>query len=93
MDYSENMEKYTIPKYMKEGILRYLEKGIRPGDFLTAVICNDLRGALAHADDINIVLLPNYVRYFNWEAPSECWGSPEKMKKWILKRRAENESK
>ena len=34
-----------ISDHMMEGIMRYIDHGINPGDFLTAVICNDLKGA------------------------------------------------
>ena len=74
---------FYIPEYMMEGIRRYIDHGQRPGRFLTAVICNDLREACAMADDVNIRNLPAYVAYFYNEAPSPCWGSREKMDEWI----------
>ena len=72
-----------IPERMRGGITRYIEHGIPPGDFLTAVICNDLREACARADDENRYLLWDYVRFFYNYTPTGCWGSPEKMKVWI----------
>ncbi len=73
---------FYIPAYMMGGIQRYINNGIPPGDFLTAVICNDLMEAVARADDTNIRNLPAYVAYFYNEAPSLCWGSKEKFDKW-----------
>ena len=32
----------TIPEHMRGGIERYVNHGIPPGSFLTAIICNDL---------------------------------------------------
>ena len=73
----------TIPARMCGGIERYIEDLVKPGDFLTAVICNNLKGAVGQADDENIHLLPVYVAYFHNEAPSACWGSREKMIAWL----------
>jgi hypothetical protein len=72
-----------IPKRMMPAIRRYIDNHKRPGDFLQAIICNDLKGAVWNADDENMDLLPHYVQYFYWKAPSECWGSEEAMEKWI----------
>ena len=76
---------FTIPNYMMAGIRRYIKKGIPPGDFLRAVICNDLTDAVSRADDVNLYNLPAYAGYFYNEAPGNCWGSREKMEKWIAK--------
>ena len=77
--------KYFIPDYMMGGLTRYINEGIRPGHFLTAVICNDLSVAVGKADDINIDNLPAFAAYLYNEAPSPCWGSKEKMEAWIAK--------
>ena len=42
-----------IPEYMIGSLRRYIENGIEPGSFLSAVLCNDLRGACECADDTN----------------------------------------
>jgi hypothetical protein len=56
--------------------------GLVPGDFLSAVICNDLFGAVGHADSANIKHLPAYVRFFYNVAPAQCWGSADEMRYW-----------
>ena len=63
-----------IPGYMHGGIIRFYEDGIPPGGFLTAVIDNDLKTALAKADDTNQQLLREYVMWFYNYAPSGTWG-------------------
>jgi hypothetical protein len=78
---------WYIPERMMDGINLYVEHGIPPGDFLCAVITNDLSEACGRADDENIDNLPAYVAYFYNEAPSLCWGSVEKMQAWINNRR------
>jgi len=65
------------------GMQRYIEKGIAPGDFLTAVICNDLTESFARADDINRGIMFDIVCFMYNEAPSLCWGSREIMDAWI----------
>ena len=77
---------FTISPHMLEAVNRYILDGDIPGDFLTAVITNDLRDAIARADDHNQVNLPAYIAYLNNEAPGQCWGSREKMNAWIKAR-------
>jgi len=74
---------WYIPQRMMGAIDRYINQGIRPGHFLTAIICNDLKEAAIRADNENLVNFPAYVSYFCNEAPSACWGSEEKMKAWL----------
>jgi hypothetical protein len=81
-----------IPERMRGGIERYIEHGVPPGDFLQAVIKNDLRHACDRADDENRYLLWDYVLYFYNYAPSECWGSEEQYKAWLAAKRHERES-
>lgn len=87
---------FYIPTRMMGGIQRYVEHGIVPGDFLCAVIQNDLKEAVRKADEENMRNLPAYVSYFYIEAPSECWGSPKHMSQWIKfhqdKRKCQEES-
>jgi len=71
-----------IPGNMHGGILRWVENGIPPGHFLTAVLCNDLREACTRADDQNIHLIPEYVSWLYNHAPGQCWGSPERFDAW-----------
>jgi len=83
MNLQEALAKSSIPDYMHGGLIRYIENRIRPGSFLTAVLTNDLQGAVAAADETNRDLIPHYIVFlFNW-APHESWGSPEKVKAWL----------
>lgn len=76
---------FYIPERMMGGLARYIAQGIPPGDFLSAVICNDLKEAIGRADDENIRNLPAYVSYLYNKAPSRCWGSSEKMRAWMTR--------
>ena len=74
---------FHIPSYMMEGLQRYIEDHVSPGKFLSAVIKNDLRGAIDMADDQNIQNLPAYVAFLYNHAPISCWGSEENFNKWL----------
>jgi len=78
-----SFHEFHIPPHMMDGLTRYIEHGIAPGGFLTAVLENNLREACARADDINIRNLPAYIAYLYNDAPSACWGSPEKVDAWV----------
>lgn len=69
------------------GVERYLEFGVPPGGFLTAVICNNLKEAVGRADDTNQALLVDIIGWWYNEAPAASWGSREHMDRWIVSRR------
>ncbi len=82
------MEKYTYRGYyirpqMLAALLRYTEEHCKVGDFLTAVLENNLSEAVGRADDENLANLPAFVSYLYNEAPAPCWGSKEKVKAWL----------
>ena len=77
------MSEYGIPSYMHGALTRYYENGLGPGNFLTAVINNDLSEAVGRADEANVVALKAYVMWFYNQAPMGSWGSPGAAEKWI----------
>lgn len=72
-----------IPEHMRGGLRLYIEEGIEPGSFLTAVLCNDLRGAVGKADHINIHRIVEWMQFLYNHAPAGCWGSKENYEAWI----------
>lgn len=74
---------YVIQDHMLEAIQRYVDYGIPPGGFLTAVICNDFSEAVGRADSTNVANLPAFAAYFYNEVPSDCHGSLELMENWM----------
>jgi len=72
-----------LPEYIQGTTQRYIEHGVPPGDFLTAVICNKLRQSLMYANDTNTRRLFDIVNFFYNEAPGHCWGSVKDMNTWI----------
>lgn len=75
----------TLPSHMREGMELWIEHGIDGGDFMTAVLCNDLMGAVGRADSMNINRLKDYALFLYNEAPPECYGSRENVKAWSKK--------
>jgi hypothetical protein len=74
-----------IPEHMRDGVALWLIHGIRPGSFLTAVLCNDLKTACLKADDINRDCLRDWVQFFYNYTPHNCWGSPDRVIAWADK--------
>ena len=83
-----NRTKYPfISQILVDSLKLYVKEGIPPGGFLTAVLCNDLKEAIARADNRNIKILDEIVKFCYWEIPATCWGSEEKVKYWITKKK------
>jgi hypothetical protein len=86
-DHFYTFREHYIPERMAYGIKLYVEHHVKPGSFLSAVICNDLTEAVGQADDENLRNIPAYVAYFYNEAPRGCWGSPERFTEWLNAKR------
>ena len=80
-DYVEKL--HTLPGHMHSAMRLYIERGYRPGSFLSAVLCNDLMEAIGRADDANVRALNAYAIYLYNYAPSACYGSPDKYDAWV----------
>lgn len=72
-----------LPGHIQGAMQRYIEKGIDPGSFLTAVLCNDLMGAMGKADEINRERLWDICCFVYNDAPSVCHGSIEAFQSWV----------
>lgn len=79
-----------IGKATKLALVAYVTKRQRPerGDFLEAVLCNDLRLAVLRADDVNIKALVSLMRWLYMYAPASCYGSTELFSKWLIDKSA-----
>jgi hypothetical protein len=71
------------PGIRMTGISGYLLKGIDPGDFLVAVLANDLRAAVQRADPINLHALTAHVDFLCTSAPAGAWGSYAHVQGWV----------
>jgi hypothetical protein len=85
-----------LPEHMRGGMQSYVEHGIRPGDFLYLILCNDFVHALGHADPINMARIVSYAEFLYLAAPRGSWGSREKVDAWIeaheIERKKKNEA-
>ena len=80
----DGFEEYSkIPERMKPGIRRYILDGVIPGHFLSAIVCNDLFDAFGRADDENVKIIEDYIRFFYNYPPSGCYGSEERVRAWM----------
>lgn len=74
----ENINPLTL-----ENLKNYVTEHVPVGHFLEAVLTNNLRNAVAHADPDNLNNLRAIVRFCHWEIPGRCWGSPEAYDDWV----------
>lgn len=72
-----------LPHHMHDAMKLYVQSGIEPGSFLTAVLCNDLKESVVRADSINILYLTNIVSYCYNFLPQGSWGSHDNYAEWV----------
>jgi hypothetical protein len=78
-----------LPEHLRGGLRRYLVERICPGQFLQAVLRNDLRAAVGRADDVSLPALKDIIEFLYNVAPGGSWGSPDALKAWIEPAKAE----
>ena len=81
-----------IPEHCRDSLRAYIEVGQPVGEFLQAVIANKLSESVCRADDVNILHLPAYVKFFWNDAPADCSGSRDKYQQWIERHRKERQA-
>ena len=74
---------FEARSHMIASLDAYIETGRPLGDFLTAVVQNDLSKAISHGDLDNLRNLPALVAYLYNKAPSVCWGDRELVLNWM----------
>lgn len=72
-----------IPYNAKHGIDQYVNNGIPTGDFLYAVLTNNLFEAAGRADEGNRYNLAAICEYIYNYIPAPCWGTKEKVAEWL----------
>jgi len=69
-----------VPDQFKGGLELYIDEGVLPGNALTALLENDLKGTYNRFDDYaNILPL---LQWLYWGAPAPSWGSPVAVASW-----------
>lgn len=69
-----------------EDLIAYRDHGQPPGDFINAVLENNLIEAFRCADAENTEDMHEIVSFVYNEMPCGCYGSAEAIKKWIEKK-------
>jgi hypothetical protein len=69
--------------HLEGPLQRYFENRIAPGGFLTAVLSNDLVGAVSRADQQNRSLIPEIVIFLYNRAPAGAWGNEDRVARWL----------
>lgn len=82
-----------LPEHMQGAMERWIEHGMLPGGFLTAVLTNDLFDAFGKADMVNRNRIHDYIVYLYNYAPAVCYGNPEKVRAWFDRQGLQNEQR
>ena len=72
-----------IAEHILESLQAYVNDRRPTGEFLRAVLENDLCESFGRADIGNRESLFEIASYVYNELPANCWGSPEKVKDWL----------
>lgn len=76
-------EYYNITKTTLNSLNYYIHHRIRPGGFLYAVLTNNLFEAFMRADEDNYNNMGNIVKYIHNNVRLDCYGSVEKVERWL----------
>lgn len=81
-DYRE-VDDQPVPKWFRDHVDYYVRTHRNPGgNFFTAMLENDLVKAVCQADTYNFRAIRAMARHLYNHAPSQAWGSKEKVKAW-----------
>jgi hypothetical protein len=82
--WNDLFDQYGVLGMYQPGLRRYLEGGVRPGGFLTAVLENNLSAAVSRCSEMDLGnIIVRLVRFLMFEAPGQSWGSPAAVTAWI----------
>ena len=80
---ANSLQACGIPRQMWSSVIEYIVQGHPVGDFLAALLSNDLMRTAAKADAMNLPRLPDYVQFLYNCAPAGCFGSPAAFNEWL----------
>ncbi len=80
---ARNAAMKAIPPLIRDGLKRYVEDGCPVGDFLQAVIANDLIESLNRADYNSTAAIASIASFVYNELPETCWGSRAVYRAWL----------
>lgn len=73
----------ALPGHMVGGLNRYLERGVRPGDFLFLLLQGKTDEAFMRADSINSARRGDWEKFMADHMPEKAHGSVLKVEAWI----------
>lgn len=79
----EDWARLTLPPETLEALARYVEDGIRTGDFLYHVLCNQFAEAVLRADSVNVHRLREFALVVSNCIPATAHGTEQRVKAWI----------
>jgi hypothetical protein len=68
----------TIPECTKHGLRAWVLHAQRPGQFVEAVLMNDMYTAMDRADVDNLAALQTIMTWVKWECPTDAWLCPSR---------------
>lgn len=74
---------WQIPEHTYNDLKMYVKYGLPTGDFLYAVLTNDLMESAGRANPRNSIKLKEICGFIINEIPSPAWRTPEKVEAWI----------
>jgi hypothetical protein len=72
-----------IPEKFKDALLLYANYGVPTGNFLRAILSNDLIEAVGRADHLTIDIIPALAFFVSNHLPKASHGSREKYDAWV----------
>lgn len=72
-----------VPAHLWPGLERYFVERVEPGQFLVAMLRNDLRVAVGMADDVSLAALPDLCKFLYNFAPARSHGSKDIVDAWL----------
>lgn len=75
-----------LPDHLRTSMQSYIEQGVRPGHFLTAVLENNLLESFKRADGTCVARMHRIVTWLYNELPGNVWGSPAMVEAHLQKR-------
>jgi AcrR family transcriptional regulator len=79
----QRLDAREVPHHLWDGLLAYVTERRQPGQFLVAVLSNDLREAVNRADAESLVGLRAIVQWLCNHVTAHCFGSPEAVAAWL----------
>jgi hypothetical protein len=72
-----------VPGSLWPGLERYFVDRVEPGQFLVALLANDLRAAIGRADPASLEALPDLCKFLYNFAPARSHGSQAAVDSWL----------